>query len=159
MRYPAIFRTSSGMPKKCSTKRPKKRNVTRITNTHTPVFKAVRPRSFAVHDEVIEKKMGIPPKGSTIGKSARNVAAAECGSVRRNCPRACVASILSVGFEWVKDLYPKMLKGLFVPSGYAEPIEACSGRNHSVVEKVVLLANLNTTCFAETAAIHWQAGR
>jgi hypothetical protein len=34
------------------------------------------------------KKIGIPPKGSTMGNSARNVAAAECGGVRRNWPRA-----------------------------------------------------------------------
>src|SRR5580704_5368967 len=85
---PAIFRTGSEMPKKYSTKRPKKRNVTRMTNTHRPVFTAVFRRSSAVQDEVMLKKMGIPPKGSTMGNRARNVAAAECGSVRRNCPRA-----------------------------------------------------------------------
>src|SRR5580693_3942134 len=38
---PAIFRTGSEMPKKYSTKRPKNRNVTRITNTQRPVFSAV----------------------------------------------------------------------------------------------------------------------
>src|SRR5277367_562163 len=88
---PAIFRTGSEMPKKKSTKRPKNRNVTRITKTQSPVFKAVRCRSFASQEEVMEKKIGTPPKGSTMGNSARNVAAAECGRVRRNCPRAWVA--------------------------------------------------------------------
>jgi hypothetical protein len=34
------------------------------------------------------KKIGTPPKGSTIGNSARKVAAAEAGNVRRNSPRA-----------------------------------------------------------------------
>src|ERR1700686_798591 len=90
---PAIFSTGSEMPKKCSTKRPKNRNVTRMTKTHTPVLRAVRLRSGAVQEEVIEKKMGIPPKGSTMGNRARNVAAAECGNVRRNCRGAWVASI------------------------------------------------------------------
>src|SRR5271168_74484 len=42
------------------------------------------------------KKMGIPPKGSTMGNNARNVAAAECGSVRRNCPSACVVGVMSL---------------------------------------------------------------
>ena len=85
---PAIFRTGSEMPKKCSTKRPKKRKVTRMTKTQRPVLKAVFRRSWAVQEDVMLKKIGMPPKGSTIGNSARNVAAAECGSVRRNCPRA-----------------------------------------------------------------------
>src|SRR5271155_4045020 len=40
------------------------------------------------------KKIGIPPKGSTMGNSARNVATAECGNVRRNCPRACVVGVI-----------------------------------------------------------------
>src|ERR1700727_45072 len=85
---PAIFRTGREMPKKYSTKRPKKRNVTRMTKTQTPVFIAVRERSLAVQDEVMEKKMGTPPKGSTMGNRARNVAAAEWGRVRRNWPSA-----------------------------------------------------------------------
>src|SRR5579864_3238474 len=85
---PAIFNTGSEMPKKCSTKRPKKRNVTRMTNTDRPVLKAVRYRSRGLQFEVIVKKIGIPPKGSTIGNNARNVAAADAGSVRRKCPRA-----------------------------------------------------------------------
>src|SRR5258708_7550733 len=84
------------MPKKYSTKRPKKRNATRMTKTQTAVFKAVRWRSLAVQEDVIVKKMGMPPKGSTMGNNARKVAAAECGSVRRNCPRACVAFMLPI---------------------------------------------------------------
>ena len=38
---PAIFSTGSEMPKKCSTKRPKNRNVARIKNTQMPVLTAV----------------------------------------------------------------------------------------------------------------------
>src|SRR5260370_13310255 len=87
----AIFRTGSEMPKKYSTKRPKKRNATRMTKTQTPVFRAVRWRSLDVQEDVMVKKMGIPPKGSTMGNNARNVPAAECGSARRNCRRAWVA--------------------------------------------------------------------
>ena len=41
-----------------------------------------------VQDEVMVKKIGTPPKGSTMGNNARNVAAADAGNVRRNCPRA-----------------------------------------------------------------------
>ena len=59
-----------------------------MMKTHMPVLNAVRLRSLAVHDDVIVKKMGIPPNGSTMGNSARNVAAAEAGSVRRKCPSA-----------------------------------------------------------------------
>src|SRR5208282_1492959 len=88
---PAIFRTGSEIPKKYSTKRPKNRNVTRMTNTQGPVFTAVFRRSRVVQEDVMLKKIGMPPKGSTIGNNARNVAAAECGRVRRNCPRAWVA--------------------------------------------------------------------
>jgi hypothetical protein len=88
IRPPAIFNTGREIPKKYKTKRPKNRNVTRMAKTQNPVFSAVRWRSFAVHEAVIVKKIGMPPNGSTIGNSARNVAAAECGRVRRNCPRA-----------------------------------------------------------------------
>src|SRR5271168_4397656 len=105
---PAIFSTGSEMPKKDSTKRPKNKNVTRMTNTQRPVFSAVFRRSCTVQEDVMLKKMGMPPKGSTMGNNARKVAAAECGSVRRNCPRASVEVMGSVGFERVKDLYPKM---------------------------------------------------
>src|SRR3984885_2171330 len=67
-----------------------------MANTHKPVFTAVRRRAWAVHNEVIVKKIGIPPKGSTMGNNARNVAAAECGRVRRNCPSACVVGVMSL---------------------------------------------------------------
>jgi hypothetical protein len=90
IRPPAILRTGSEMPKKNSTKRPKKRKMTRMANTQRLVFTAVFLRSWTVQDDVIVKKMGTPPKGSTMGNRARNVAAAECGSVRRNWPRAWV---------------------------------------------------------------------
>src|SRR5271170_5024615 len=93
---PAIFRTGSDMPKKYNTKRPKNRNVTRMTNTQRPVLKAVIRRSLSVQDDVIVKKIGTPPGGSTMGNNARNVAAAECGSVRRNCPSACVVGVMSL---------------------------------------------------------------
>src|SRR5580658_8764043 len=93
---PAIFRTGSEMPKKCRTKRPKNRNVTRMTNTQRPVLKAVIRRSLSVQDDVMLKKIGTPPGGSTMGNNARNVAAAECGSVRRNCPSACVVAVMSL---------------------------------------------------------------
>src|SRR5580658_422486 len=115
---PAIFRKGNEMPKKCRTKRPKNRNVTRMTNTHRPVFSAVFRRSWAVQEDVMLKKMGMPPKGSTMGNSARNVAAAECGSVRRNCPSAWVEVMGSVGFKRVEDLYPKMPEIFFVPGRY-----------------------------------------
>ena len=59
-----------------------------MTKTQMPVLTAVRFRSEGVQSEVIEKKMGTPPKGSTMGNKARNVAAAEEGSVRRKWPRA-----------------------------------------------------------------------
>src|ERR1700688_3851940 len=97
MRPPAILRTGSEIPKKYKTKRPKKRKVTRMTKTQMAVFRAVRWRSVAVQEEIMGKKMGIPPKGSTMGNSARNVAAAECGKVRRTCPRAWVGFILFTG--------------------------------------------------------------
>src|SRR5580698_6664600 len=93
---PAIFRTGSEMPKKCRTKRPKNRNVTRMTNTQRPVLKAVFRRSLSVQDDVMLKKIGTPPGGSTMGNNARNVAAAECGSVRRNCPSSCVVAVMSL---------------------------------------------------------------
>ncbi|MGD0760813.1 MAG: hypothetical protein ABR921_18090 [Candidatus Sulfotelmatobacter sp.] len=59
-----------------------------MMKTQSPVFTAVRRRSSGVQVEVMLKKIGMPPKGSTIGNSARNVAAADAGSVRRNVPRA-----------------------------------------------------------------------
>ena len=46
-----------------------------MTNTHTPVLNAVRRRSASLQVEVMAKNTGTPPKGSTIGNSARNVAA------------------------------------------------------------------------------------
>src|SRR6267143_2802312 len=88
IRPPAIFSTGSEMPKKDRTKRPKNKNTTRIAKTKNEVLSAVRRRSTAGHDEVKLKKIGTPPKGSTIGNRARNVAAAEAGNVRRNCPNA-----------------------------------------------------------------------
>src|SRR5580658_10427233 len=101
---PAILMTGSEMPKNCSTKRPKKRNVTRITNTHSPVLIAVRRRSCGLHVEVILKKIGTPPNGSTIGNSARNVAAAEAGSVRRNSPRAWAEVMSLPKLKGIDDL-------------------------------------------------------
>ena len=47
---PAILITGREMPKNWRTNRPKKRNVTRMTNTHRPVLKAVRRRSWRVRD-------------------------------------------------------------------------------------------------------------
>src|SRR3984957_19117954 len=88
MRPPAILSTGSEIPKKKSTKRPKKRNVTRMTKTQIPVLIAVRRRSWSVQSEVIAKKMGMPPRGSTMGNKARNVAAAEAGSERNKCAKA-----------------------------------------------------------------------
>ena len=64
-----------------------------MTNTHIPVLNAVRRRSARVHVDVMVKKIGMPPKGSTIGNSARNVAAAEAGSVRRNCPNGVSGAV------------------------------------------------------------------
>src|SRR5271165_493747 len=96
---PAILMTGSEMPKKLRTNRPTNRNVTKITKTQTPVLKAVRLRSRAVHADVMVKKMGMPPKGSTMGNSARNVAAAEAGSVRRKWPRAWAEVMLPISFQ------------------------------------------------------------
>src|SRR5208283_5767526 len=45
------------------------------------------------------KKMGMPPKGSTMGNSARNVAAAEAGRVRRKWPRAWAEVMLPIPFQ------------------------------------------------------------
>jgi hypothetical protein len=74
------------MPKKCNTNRPKNRKVTNMRKTHTPVLKAVRLRSLGAQLEVMLKKTGMPPKGSTMGNKARKVAAAEAGRVRRKWP-------------------------------------------------------------------------
>src|SRR5271169_930055 len=141
---PAIFRTGNEMPKKYSTKRPKKRNVTRITNTHNPVFSAVFRRSWAVQEDVMLKKMGMPPSGSTMGNSARNVAAAECGSVRRNCPRAWVAFMSLVGFERVDDLYPEVLEILFVSRSNAEPMDSGGCGDHGILPQRVRLSGHQT---------------
>src|ERR1700675_3641839 len=132
IRPPAILRTGSEMPKKCKTKRPKKRKVTRMTNTQTPVFKAVRWRSLGDQEEVMVKNMGTPPKGSTMGKRARNVAAAEWGSVRRNWPSAWVAFMGSAELERIDNLDTEMLKIFLVSRGHYEPVNPCGCGNHSV---------------------------
>src|SRR5271157_2164384 len=79
-----------------------------MTKTQMPVFTAVRCRSLAVQAEVMAKKIGMPPNGSTMGNSARNVAAAECGSVRRNCPRACAVFIaLPVSLQHLRSPFER----------------------------------------------------
>src|SRR5271155_2156958 len=156
---PAIFKTGSEMPKKCSTKRPKNRNVTRMTNTQRPVFSAVLRRSCGVQDDVMLKKMGIPPKGSTMGNNARNVAAAECGSVRRNCPRAWVVVMGSGGFERIEDRYPEMPEIFFVPGRHGKPVQAGGRRNHDVVQEVFLPAHHHPCHLAETTRVHRQYNR
>src|SRR5580698_1237139 len=108
---PAILSTGSEMPKKYSTKRPKKRNVTRMTNTQIPVLTAVRMRSRSLQSEVMAKKMGMPPKGSTMGNSARNVAAAEAGSERRMWP-STRAEFIRSGLERIYDLHSQMQENL-----------------------------------------------
>src|SRR5689334_22100412 len=71
IRPPAIFNTGKEMPKKISTKRPKKRNTTKIAMTYAAVLMAVRRRSAAVISAVREKNRGTPPNGLTIGNNAR----------------------------------------------------------------------------------------
>jgi len=73
------------------------------------VFRAVLLRSFAVHDAVRVKKIGIPPKGSTMGNSARKVAAGRVrAALRRNCPRTCVAFIeLSITFQSLRSAFER----------------------------------------------------
>src|ERR1700737_4560492 len=80
---PAIFSTGSEMPKKFSTKRPKNRNMIRMAITFNEVFRAVRLRSAGAKLEVKEKKKGTPPKGLTMGNSARKVAVAAEGRSRK----------------------------------------------------------------------------
>src|SRR5581483_9844017 len=85
---PAIFSTGSEIPKKFSTKRPKNKNVTRIAITYNEVLSAVILRSAGAKFVVNEKKKGTPPKGLTIGISARKVAVAAEG---RSCRKCCTA--------------------------------------------------------------------
>src|SRR5271170_7845951 len=155
---PAIFRTGSDMPKKYNTKRPKNRNVTRMTNTQRPVLKAVIRRSLSVQDDVMLKKIGTPPGGSTMGNNARNVAAAECGSVRRNWPSAWVEVIESVGFERVEDLYPEALEILFVSRSDAEPVDSGGRCDHSILPQRVGLPGHQARPLPETSWIHGHKG-
>src|SRR5580704_10737949 len=105
------------------------------------------------------KKMGIPQKGSTMGNNARNVAAAECGSVRRNCPRAWVEVMGSDGFERIENRYPEMLEILFVPGRHGKSVQAGGRGNHGVVQEVFLPAHHHSRHFAEATPIHRQHSR
>jgi hypothetical protein len=79
------------------------------------------------------KKIGIPPKGSTMGNSAKYVAAAEAGNVRKKCPSACADVMPSSELEWIDNLYTQVLEILFIPGGYCQPVQPCGRRDHGVV--------------------------
>src|SRR5207342_237181 len=82
---PAICSTGSEIPKKFRTNRPKNMKTTRMPRTYRAVLRAVRLRSASEKSEVRAKNSGTPPKGFTIGKSARKVAPAAEGKVLRTC--------------------------------------------------------------------------
>ncbi len=96
---PAMFSTGSEMPKKFSTKRPKKRNTTRIAITYSAVLSAVFRRSLAARSAVREKNKGTPPNGFTIGKSARKVATAAEGKLCKICRTAVAGSIARKAYQ------------------------------------------------------------
>ena len=92
---PAIFRTGNEIPKKPSTNRPKSMKTIRIAITYREVFSAVLLRSCGGKFAVRLKNSGIPPKGLTIGRSARKVAVAAVG---RSCStwRRAVSGLIAI---------------------------------------------------------------
>ena len=52
-----------------------------------------------------------------------------------------------------------MLEISFIPRGDSEPMRACRGRNHDVVQKVFLLTDHHACRFAEASTIHRQYHR
>src|SRR5580698_1147903 len=102
-----------------------------MTKTQMPVLTAVRMRSRSLQSEVMAKKMGIPPKGSTMGNKARNVAAADAGSERRMWPSTWAEFIRS-GLERIYDLHSQMQEVSLVPGRDGETVNPGSRGNHSI---------------------------
>src|SRR5215813_1655450 len=88
---------------------------------------AARWRSCRVNPEVMEKNSGIPPKGFTIGNSARYVAVAPAGIVSSRCSR-----VLGVLITWSHpnlrlNAESDIIRGHRVsvkPSSYPQTIDA-----------------------------------
>ena len=103
-----------------------------MTKTQSPVLIAVRRRSCGDQLEVMVKKMGTPPKGSTIGNRARKVAAAEAGSVRRNWPSAWAEFIGLSRLKRIHDFDAKMLEVFFVSGCDRQAVDTGGCGDHGI---------------------------
>src|SRR5260370_5298022 len=94
-----------------------------------------------------------------MGNNARNVAAAEAGSVRRKCPRAWAVFMDSGCLEGIHHMHTQLLKVLFITACNCQPVHGGGRSDHAILAQGGGLPRHEPSPLAKTGWVHWQESK
>src|SRR6266851_4446189 len=94
-----------------------------------------------------------------MGNSARKVAAAEAGSVRRKCPRAWAVFMGLVGLEGIDHKYAQSFKVLFITGCNCQPVHGGGRSDHAILAQGGGLPRHEPRPLAKTGWVHGQESK